>query len=391
MTALRVVHVIGGGDTGGAMAHVLPMIVALGRAGCDAHLLCLGGGGLADAATAQGLHVDTVAMSSPWDLRVLPPLRARLDRFPWDVIHTHGMRANLPVRALSPLLRRRPCLFTTVHSDLASDYASGAKIDVYRRLDRATVGRVDQLVFVSDELRRNAGARAMGRGRPLVVASGLPVAPRAARGGLADLVWRGDPPAADRPRLGTVARLVPVKDLELFVDVVRRVREEVPHLRVAVVGDGPEAAALRRYADEAGLSGTLTWSGEVRPGREAVAEFDVFLLTSRAEGVPVAVLEAMSAGLPVVATAVGGLPEVVVDGVTGFLVPVEGSREALAEVLAARVARLLRDPDLRSAMGEAGIRRVEQFFSIDVVAGRLLTAYQRCVAGRHRVRALAGA
>jgi glycosyltransferase involved in cell wall biosynthesis len=204
-------------------------------------------------------------------------------------------------------------------------------------------------------------------------------------------VWRGDPTAADRPRLGTVARLVPVKDLEVFVDVVRRVRDEVPDLRAAVVGDGPEATALQRYADEAGISATLTWSGEVRPGSEAVAEFDVFLLTSRAEGVPVSVLEAMAAGLPVVATAVGGLPEVVVDGVTGFLVPRSGSRDGLARALAERVTRLLCDPELRSAMGEAGVRRVERVFSIDVVARTLLTAYERCVAGRHRVRALAGA
>jgi len=379
------------------MAHVLPMVAALGRAGCDAHLLCLGGGGLAEAAATMGLPVETLAMASPWDVRVLRSLCARLDRFPWDVIHTHGMRANLPVRVLSPALRRRPCLFTTVHSDLASDYASGAKLGVYRRLDRATLGLVDQVVFVSFDLRRKADTKATGRHRPIVVPSGLPVAPRTVRGDVLDgdrtalshLVWRGDPPAADRPRLGTVARLVPVKDLELFIDVVRRVKEQVSDLRAAVVGDGPESAALQRYAEEVGVVETLTWSGEVRPGSEAVAEFDLFLLTSQAEGVPVSVLEAMAAGLPVVATKVGGLPEVVVDGVTGFLVSREQSREALVDALAERVTRLVGDPESLAAMGHAGARRVEQEFSVDVVAGRLLTAYERCVAGRHRVNALA--
>ena len=185
LMALRVVHVIGGGDTGGAMSHLLPLLPALQRAGCDAHLLCLGEGGLADTALAGGLQVGTLPMKGAHDPRMLAELRRVLaggratgagswgPESPWDVVHTHGMRANLPVRMIVPSLRGRPCLFTTVHSDLRLDYESRALALTYSALDRASLGGVDWFLCVSDSLRRLLVERGYPADRLSTVRSGL--------------------------------------------------------------------------------------------------------------------------------------------------------------------------------------------------------------------------
>ncbi len=133
MRPLNVLHVIGGGDTGGAMSHLLPLLSALQRTDCNVQLLCLGEGGLADEAGRRGLSVTVLPMNGARDPRVIRPLRRLLAAGPptvgrtessshaagapgapeprWDVVHTHGMRANLPVRLAMRTLRPRPCLF----------------------------------------------------------------------------------------------------------------------------------------------------------------------------------------------------------------------------------------------------------------------------------------
>lgn len=385
------------------MAHLLPLLSALRTAGAGVRLLCLGDGGLADAARDRNLPTTVLPMAHPGDVRVLAPLRRELQAMPWDVLHTHGMRANLPVRVLAPGLQRRPCLFTTVHSDLLLDYRSPARARLYGVLDRWTARRVDQVVCVSGDLRRRLLERGYDRGRVIVVHSGLegfeegpageagapgspggPGGRRRARAEVARAVWRGNLPPAQAPRFGTLARLVPVKDLDLFLAVAAVVRVSLPGVRIALIGDGPQRERLAEIIRERGLEPWVTLSGEVRPGREALRELDVFLLTSVSEGIPMSVLEAMAAGLPVVATRVGGMPEVVEEGVTGYLVARDGETEAIAATLARRVTELLIDADLRRSLGEAGRHRVETRFSASAAAGRLLAAYERCLAGRGR-------
>lgn len=160
---MRVLHVIGGGDTGGAMSHLLPLLSALTSAGHDVHLACLGGGGLAEEAERRGLPVTVLPMSGAHDPRVLAFLRRLLagvtgtaaagTRERWDIVHTHGMRANLPVRLVIERSSRGPCLLTTIHSDIRLDYDSPLLAQAYEVLDRGTVRRVDALVCVSESLR----------------------------------------------------------------------------------------------------------------------------------------------------------------------------------------------------------------------------------------------
>jgi glycosyltransferase involved in cell wall biosynthesis len=158
--------------------------------------------------------------------------------------------------------------------------------------------------------------------------------------------------------------------------------KRLPTARAVIIGDGPERARLARLAEGHGLKDQVEFSGRVDPVWPALERLDVYVTTSEYEGIPISVLEAMAAGLPVVATAVGGLPEVVEEGVTGFLVKRERDRAATAESLAARMAQLLLDCGLRRRMGEGGRSRVEQFFSSRAAGWKMLSVYTRELAGR---------
>jgi glycosyltransferase involved in cell wall biosynthesis len=188
--------------------------------------------------------------------------------------------------------------------------------------------------------------------------------------------------------VGTVARLVAVKDLGLLLDAVALLRKEAPDLHAVIVGDGPERRRLEYRAMDQGLSERVSFLGQIPGVWSVLPRLDVFVLTSEYEGIPISVLEAMATGVPVVATAVGGLPEAVEDGVTGFLVKRQDDRARTASALAARMAELLHDDELRRRMGEAGKIRVAERFSPPAAAHKTMAIYRRELAGRQSAGAM---
>lgn len=169
--------------------------------------------------------------------------------------------------------------------------------------------------------------------------------------------------------IGTIARLDPVKDLHTLVTAFEAVRRDRPDAKLVVIGDGPERAALAERLPD-GLATAVLFAGQRDDARALLPAFDVYANSSLTEGISVTILEAMAAGLPVVATRVGGNAEVVLDGSTGRLVPAREPAR-LADALAA----LLREPATRSTYGAAGRRRVESDFSVDTMVARYLELY----------------
>jgi glycosyltransferase involved in cell wall biosynthesis len=168
------------------------------------------------------------------------------------------------------------------------------------------------------------------------------------------------------PVLGTIGRL----DHQKGFDVLIRALVDVPAATLVVVGDGPEGASLRTLAAELGVAGRVHFTGFSAEARRHLGGFDVFVLPSRFEGFPLVIVEAMLAGLPVVATDVGSVAEAVIDGQTGSLVPADD-----APRLAGAIRALLEDPDRRSAMGAAARTHAAQF-----TAARMVTAYEQLYA-----------
>lgn len=197
-----------------------------------------------------------------------------------------------------------------------------------------------------------------------------------------------DAPAADAPWtaddivIGTVARVQDVKNHHGLVEAFARLRNLepalAPRLKLAIVGDGPLLPAVRAQVEQLGLQDAVWLPGARTDIAALLRTFSIFALPSLAEGTPVSMLEAMACGLPVVASRVGGIPEVLDDGAQGLLVPV-GDVEALAQAL----ARHARDADLRAAHGRAARARVEERFSLRA----MVAAYGALYAGLCRAKA----
>lgn len=204
------------------------------------------------------------------------------------------------------------------------------------------------------------------------------------------IVHCGVDPAAFTPRqhAGTgwqllfVGRLAPQKALDVMLRSLAVLRQSHRDVHLSLAGDGPERAKLEALARELGVGSNVTFLGyqSQRQVRDLLAAADVFVLSSVAEGVPVVLMEAMAACVPVVATRIAGIPELVHDGANGFLVP-----PGDPETLAARAATLLDDPELRNRCGAAGRAKVEREFNLAVEGAKvveILTDALRCAPGQ---------
>jgi glycosyltransferase involved in cell wall biosynthesis len=158
--------------------------------------------------------------------------------------------------------------------------------------------------------------------------------------------------------LGTAARLVELKGIEYLLHAAAALRREFPAFRVEIAGSGPQRKKLEKTVAEAGLSGQVEFLGWIDDLASILPRWDIFVMPSLEEGFPIAALDAMAAGLPVVATSVGGIPELIEDGKTGLLAPPRD-----AEALASRLRLLLCNPELRLNMGAAAYARVRDHFS----------------------------
>ena len=164
----------------------------------------------------------------------------------------------------------------------------------------------------------------------------------------------------DTPLVGIVARLVPIKAHDVFLKAAARVCTRFPQSRFLLVGDGERLEELRMLVERLHLREQVLFLGWRQDLDRVLADLDVVVLTSRNEGSPVCLIEAMAAARPVVSTRVGGVGDVVDDGITGCLVDVDRPDD-----VADAIVELLGDQERRRAMGEAGRRRVDPRFSID--------------------------
>ncbi|KAA0236396.1 MAG: D-inositol-3-phosphate glycosyltransferase [Acidimicrobiales bacterium] len=280
---------------------------------------------------------------------------------PVDLVHAHGLKAGW----IASSLRSRPPLVVTIHN-LVLDEAAGRGAGVLRRLEERLPRRADRLIAVSQQIaERFAGLP--GADRIVVIPpASRPPEPRRSPAEVKAALGVD----ADRPLIVVVARLHAQKDHETFLRALSIVGAKHPEAVAAIIGEGPLEDELKTRARELGVAERTIFAG---PSPYAVDELnaaDVVALSSRWEGSPLVVAEALQLAKPVVSTAVGAIPEVVTDGVTGRLCPVDDP-----DCMARCIIEVLDDPQGARSLGRAGREKARSRFGTERLVREVEAVY----------------
>lgn len=381
---LSILHVIARLNVGGAALHVLQLAREQRLRGREVVVVAgtLAAGEESMEYLADELGVEVVKLpalqrelSLRADAAAIRELRALIRRRRPDVVHTHTAKAGATGRIAALLAgsARPRSIVHTYHGHVLSGYFSPVRERVFRLIERMLARPTSALLAVSEEVRNDLADYGIApRERFTVVPYGFdpPVwseVDEQARARIRGELGLGDETLA----IGWAGRLTAIKRPLDLVRTLRGVLDASVDAVLVVVGDGDVRAGTEALAEELGVADRCRFVGFHRNIRDWYAAFDVFLLTSLNEGTPVVAIEALGASRPVVATAAGGTGTVVIDGVSGFIVPV-GDVAGLAD----RVVRLARDPDLRARLGAAGSADMRARFATARMADELEAVYR---------------
>ena len=361
MGAIRIVHIIHDMEVGGAQRQVLNLFRAVDRSRFDMRLVCLGRkGAFGEALEAEGFLVEALGKSARADLPMLGRLAGLLRAWRPDIVHCTIYTANLWGRVAAMLAR--------VPVRIAHEQSTVSLERWHRRwVDNLLSLWTHRVLVVSEDLRRRVIAEEhLVPRRVEVLHNAIDVA------AIRDAATQ---PAPDLPgeagfRVGVVGRIEPRKDHLTLVRAAALVRERVPRATFLLAGDGPDRGVIESEIARLGLQDGFILLGERSDVPRLLHAFDVYALSSVTEGLSLSILEAMAAGLPVVATRVGGNPELLDEGRAGRLAP-PGDADALADTL----TDMLQNREEARRLGE-GARVRAQGFDIRAIARQLEAIYE---------------
>lgn len=370
----NVLMLISGGESGGSRKHVLGLLERLTDV-MPVELVCLMPGPVYEEARDRNLPVYLLPQTSRRDLAVVTALVRRLEEGGFTHLHSHGGRANflaaLAVRQWRKTKGRRPLYWlTTVHSDIRRDYIHHAawKRWLFTGLNRWALRRCHHYIAVSRAFARQLEADGIPPEKISVVYNGIELAPpvvgytRDELGTIAGLALDGGDQV-----LATVGRLHPIKEMPVFLEAVAKLVQEGRPVKAVIIGDGPERERLSTWVRERGLESRVAFLGFRHDVEPLLAAADVSVLTSRSESFPFVILESLKAGTLAVATAVGGIPD--------LLPPACLFAPGDVDELCRRLRHWLDAPQERRSLTERLQQRIREEFSLQALADKHVRIY----------------
>jgi glycosyltransferase involved in cell wall biosynthesis len=353
----------------GGQNQVLVTLMGLRAAGHRTLLVAHSAGELRQRAQ-EGLDLVGLAPKTEMDLAAAWRLSRVINQVKPDVVHAHdphGVAMAALALSMSTELAKPPLV-------------ASRRVDFHLKgnsLSRWKYRQVDCFICASEAIRRMLVADGVPDTRAVTVHEGIDVGrvESAPAVNLHEEFWLPH----HAPLVGNVAALVPHKGQRHLIEAAALVVRQIPDARFVIAGEGELRATLERQIKEHRLEKHVLLAG-FRPDVLSLHKaFDLFVMSSVTEGLGTSLLDAMAAAKPVVATTAGGIPEVVIDGETGFLVPPRDH-----EAMAAAIVRLLKDEDLRRRMGAAGLARARTRFSAERMVQETVRVYQRVAMHPHQ-------
>ncbi len=353
----------------GGQSQVLGTVMGLRALGHRTMLVAHSEGELRQRAK-EGLDLLPLAPKTEMDLTAAWRLSRIIKQLKPDIVHAHdphGVAMAALALSMSTQLAKPPLV-------------AARRVDFHLRgssLSRWKYRQVDCFICASEAIRQMLVGDGVPAARAVTVHEGIDLA-RVASAPAAKLhedLWLPH----HAPVVGNVAALVPHKGQRHLIDSARLVLPQVPDARFVIAGEGELRPALERQIKDHHLEKHVFLAG-FRPDVLSLHKaFDIFVMSSVTEGLGTSLIDAMAAGKPVVATTAGGIPEVVVDGETGILVPPRDH-----DAMAAAIVKLLKDDGLRRCMGEAGLARARAMFSAERMVQDTLRVYERVAMHPHQ-------
>ncbi len=363
---MKILHLISSSGMYGAEAVILSLMRTLGGGPNQSALgvfinPALPNVQLYERAMSEGMETHAIECRGQVDRAVPAALRALVEGTGADLAHAHGYKADVYLYAA--LRGRGIPIVSTCHTWYDNDLL----LWLYGGLDRFVLRSFSRVAAVSGEVRRRLLRAGVREGRIELIRNGIDLGAFSLRQG----AYQGRPHREQGLRVGLVGRLDREKGIDIFLRASVQVLKEEPLARFAVAGEGPDRAKLQSLIEELGIGASVALLGRQEDMRAFYNSLDLMVSSSRQEGLPIALLEGMASGLPLVATAVGEVPSLVKHGETGLLVE-PGDVEALSMA----IVKLLREPLLRERYGAAARARIASEFSAERMAAGYMRLYE---------------
>jgi lipopolysaccharide/colanic/teichoic acid biosynthesis glycosyltransferase/glycosyltransferase involved in cell wall biosynthesis len=385
--AVKVLRVIARLNVGGPAIHVINLTHGLDAMRFDSTLVTgtenPGEGSMLDLALERGVKLVVIpeivgqATLKPRDLKALIALYRLMRQERPQIVHTHASKPGMLGR-VAARLAGVPVVVHTFHGHILHGYYGSLMSWLLRRMERMLARLSDRIIAVSEQVKHDLVRYGVAQPEKIrVIPLGLELDPfldsDVHRGAL-----RGELKiASDVPLVGIVGRIFPIKNHRLFLEAAAQVAGKLPATRFVVVGDGTLRSEIEALARQLGLEQRVTFTGWRRDLPRVYADLDVLVVSSDNEGTPVSAIEAMASGCPVVATRVGGLPDLVEDGKVGYLV---APRDA--DAMADSIVGLLSDRERARQMGRSARESVRDRYRAERLCRDIEALYADLLASK---------